>query len=136
MVLVTARLTTRPTQLRHGIYGARLPQSDPPSKDLQTGRELMLAHLSLSRSPAREACSGLLRFEPRRTTHPIIALWALRDPGQLTATERALLVDPSIRRCLSPMSVWWAALKRRVGRIRAPRNLATVLAAEFRMLER
>ena len=33
------------------------------------------------------------------------------------------------------MSVWEAAIKREVGRLRAPRNLATVLASEFRMLD-
>jgi PIN domain nuclease of toxin-antitoxin system len=64
-----------------------------------------------------------------------IALWALGDPARLTDGERALLVDPAIDRCLSPMSVWEAAVKRQAGRLRAPRNLSAVLAAEFRMLE-
>jgi PIN domain nuclease of toxin-antitoxin system len=64
-----------------------------------------------------------------------IALWALGDPAQLTPAERALLVDPSIDRCLSPISVWEAAIKREAGRLVAPRNLAAVMAAEFRMLE-
>jgi hypothetical protein len=35
----------------------------------------------------------------------------------------------------SPMSVWEAAIKRELGRLRAPRNLSAVLAAEFRMLD-
>jgi PIN domain nuclease of toxin-antitoxin system len=64
-----------------------------------------------------------------------IALWALGNPAQLRSDERALLVDPSIDRCLSPMSIWEAAIKREAGRLVAPRNLATVMAAEFRMLE-
>lgn len=64
-----------------------------------------------------------------------IALWALGDPGRLTDAERSQLVDPVIDRCLSPMSVWEAAIKREAGRLRAPRNLSAVLAAEFRMLE-
>jgi PIN domain nuclease of toxin-antitoxin system len=64
-----------------------------------------------------------------------IALWALGDPAQLTAEERALLIDPGVERCLSPMSVWEAAIKREAGRLRAPRDLSAVLAAEFRMLE-
>jgi PIN domain nuclease of toxin-antitoxin system len=64
-----------------------------------------------------------------------VALWALGDPGRLTETERALLVDPALDRCLSPMSVWEAAIKRQAGRLRAPRNLSAILAAEFRMLE-
>jgi PIN domain nuclease of toxin-antitoxin system len=64
-----------------------------------------------------------------------IALWALGDPAQLADEERELLIDPAVDRCLSPMSVWEAAIKREAGRLRAPRNLSAVLAAEFRMLE-
>jgi PIN domain nuclease of toxin-antitoxin system len=64
-----------------------------------------------------------------------IALWALGDPTRLSATETAMLIDPSVDRCLSPMSVWEAAIKRAAGRLRAPRNLAAILAGEFRMLE-
>ncbi len=44
------------------------------------------------------------------------------------------MLDPSIDRCLSPVSVWEAAIKREAGRLRAPRRLSAVLAAEFRML--
>jgi len=64
-----------------------------------------------------------------------IALWALGDPAQLTVAERALLVDPAVDRCLSPISIWEAAIKRHAGRLRAPRNLAAHLAADFRMLD-
>jgi PIN domain nuclease of toxin-antitoxin system len=64
-----------------------------------------------------------------------IALWALGDPARLTADERALLVDPLLDRCLSPISVWEAAIQREAGRLRAPRNLSAMLAAEFRMLD-
>lgn len=64
-----------------------------------------------------------------------IALWALAEPARLTGDERALLVDPAVERCLSPVSVWEAAIKRVAGRLRAPRNLSAVLAAEFRMLD-
>jgi PIN domain nuclease of toxin-antitoxin system len=64
-----------------------------------------------------------------------IALWALGEPARLSDGERALLVDPAVDRRLSPTSVWEAAIKREAGRLRAPRNLAAVLAAEFRMLE-
>jgi PIN domain nuclease of toxin-antitoxin system len=64
-----------------------------------------------------------------------IALWALGDPARLSGEERALLVDPSVDRRLSPISIWEAAIKRQAGRLRAPRNLAAILAAEFRMLE-
>ena len=63
-----------------------------------------------------------------------IALWALGEPKRLTQAEQSLLVDPTIDRCLSPISVWEAAIKREAGRLRAPRGLAAVLAAEFRML--
>ena len=64
-----------------------------------------------------------------------IALWALGDPSRLSDAERALLLDPSVERRLSPMSIWEAAIKREAGRLRAPRNLAVMLAAEFRMLD-
>jgi PIN domain nuclease of toxin-antitoxin system len=64
-----------------------------------------------------------------------IALWALGDPSRLSEAERALLIDPSVERRLSPMSIWEAAIKRENGRLRAPRNLAAVLAAEFRLLD-
>ena len=64
-----------------------------------------------------------------------IALWALGDPARLTVEERSLMLDPAIDRCLSPMSVWEAAIKRQAGRLRAPRHLSAVLAAEFRMLD-
>jgi PIN domain nuclease of toxin-antitoxin system len=64
-----------------------------------------------------------------------IALWALGDPDRLTGEERALMTDPAIDRCLSPMSVWEAAIKREAGRLRAPRYLSGVLASEFRMLD-
>ncbi len=64
-----------------------------------------------------------------------IALWALGDPARLTTAERAVLVDPAVDRCLSPMSVWEAVIKRELGRLRAPRNLSALLAAEFRMLD-
>lgn len=64
-----------------------------------------------------------------------IALCALGDPARLTRAERALLTDPSVDRRLSPVSIWEAAIKREAGRLRAPRNLAALLAAEFRMLE-
>ncbi len=45
------------------------------------------------------------------------------------------MVDPAIDRCLSPISVWEAAIKRQAGRLHAPRHLSAVLAAEFRMLD-
>lgn len=64
-----------------------------------------------------------------------IALWGLGDPARLTAAERSLMIDPAVDRCLSPISVWEAAIKREAGRLRAPRHLSAVLAAEFRMLE-
>jgi PIN domain nuclease of toxin-antitoxin system len=63
-----------------------------------------------------------------------IALWALGEPQRLTSPERSLLIDPGIDRCLSPISVWEAAIKREAGRLHAPRNLTAILAAEFRML--
>jgi PIN domain nuclease of toxin-antitoxin system len=63
-----------------------------------------------------------------------IALSALGEPARLTNSERSLLIDPTIDRCLSPISIWEAAIKREAGRLRAPRNLTAMLAAEFRML--
>jgi PIN domain nuclease of toxin-antitoxin system len=64
-----------------------------------------------------------------------IALWALGEPERLTDAERSKLIDPAIDRCLSPMSVWEAAIKRQAGRLRAPRGLSALLASEFRMLD-
>jgi PIN domain nuclease of toxin-antitoxin system len=64
-----------------------------------------------------------------------IALWALGDPDRLSDAERSILIDPAIDRCLSPMSVWEAAIKRQAGRLRAPRNLSAALAGEFRLLD-
>jgi PIN domain nuclease of toxin-antitoxin system len=64
-----------------------------------------------------------------------IALWALGDPARLSEAERSVLLDPAVDRCLSPISIWEAAIKREAGRLRAPRNLALVLAGEFRMLD-
>ena len=64
-----------------------------------------------------------------------IALWALGDPGRLIGAERGLLVDTSVDRRLSPVSIWEAAIKRGAGRLRAPRNPSAILAAEFRMLD-
>jgi PIN domain nuclease of toxin-antitoxin system len=64
-----------------------------------------------------------------------MALWALGDPERLTGDERAVMIDPAVDRCLSPMSVWEAAIKRQAGRLRAPRNLSGALAGEFRMLD-
>lgn len=63
-----------------------------------------------------------------------IALWALGEPWRLTDAERSLLVDQTVDRCLSPISVWEAAIKREAGRLRAPRRLTDALAAEFQML--
>lgn len=45
------------------------------------------------------------------------------------------MIDPSVDRCLSPVSVWEAAIKRQAGRLRAPRHLSAMLAAEFRLLQ-
>jgi PIN domain nuclease of toxin-antitoxin system len=64
-----------------------------------------------------------------------IALWALGEPDRLTEPETAVLLDPVIDRCLSPISIWEAAIKREAGRLRAPRNLTALLGADFRILE-
>jgi PIN domain nuclease of toxin-antitoxin system len=64
-----------------------------------------------------------------------VALWALGEPHRLSTAERAVLVDTGIERCLSPVSVWEAAIKREKGKLRAPRGLAAALAAEFRLLD-
>ncbi len=63
-----------------------------------------------------------------------IALWALGDVRRLRARERELLTDRKFARWLSPMSVWEAAIKREAGRLKAPRALASLMAAEFRLL--
>lgn len=63
-----------------------------------------------------------------------VALWALGEPKRLTPDERDLMVDPSVDRRLSPVSIWEAAIKREAGRLRAPPNLSASLAAQFRLL--
>lgn len=45
------------------------------------------------------------------------------------------MTDRSLDRCLSPISIWEAAIKREAGRLEAPRHLSAVLALEFRLLE-
>ncbi len=52
----------------------------------------------------------------------------------MTDRERDLLVDPGVRRLLSPVSVWEAAIKREAGRLRSPRDLAGTLARQFEPL--
>lgn len=64
-----------------------------------------------------------------------VALWALGEPHRLTPAEADLLVDPSVDRCLSPVSIWEAAIKRESGRLQAPLDLSGRLTAQFRMLE-
>jgi PIN domain nuclease of toxin-antitoxin system len=49
-----------------------------------------------------------------------IVLWALGDPARLSDAERALLIDPSVDRRVSSISIWGAAIKRETGRLRAP----------------
>ena len=63
-----------------------------------------------------------------------IALWAVGEPERLTDAERALLVDRSVDRRLSPISIWEAAIEREAGRPRAPRDLSRIPAGEFHML--
>ena len=45
------------------------------------------------------------------------------------------MLDPTVDRCISPVPVWEAVIKRQAGRLRAPRNLSALLAAEFRRLD-
>jgi len=64
-----------------------------------------------------------------------VALWALVEPSRLTDAERATLDDPPGERCLSPVSVWEAAIKREAGRLKAPPHLGVLLTRPFRLLE-
>lgn len=63
-----------------------------------------------------------------------VALWALGDPDRPSEAERALMVDESVERVLSPLSIWEAAIKRAAGRLSAPKDLAAVLGGAFRLL--
>lgn len=59
---------------------------------------------------------------------------AAREPQRLTNQERSVLIDPMIDRCLSPISIWEAAIKCEAERFAPPRNLTALLAAAFRTL--
>jgi PIN domain nuclease of toxin-antitoxin system len=63
-----------------------------------------------------------------------IALWSLGQPERLSTREVQLLSDPRNEHWISPVSVWEAAIKRESGKLDAPANLATALAADYPML--
>ncbi len=63
------------------------------------------------------------------------ALWAIGDPDRLTATARTLLEDEANDVFASAVVVWEAAIKVRVGKLRAPEDLPDCLwATGFRPL--
>ena len=64
-----------------------------------------------------------------------VALWAIATPEKLSDRETELLIDPTVKRWLSPVSVWEAAIKRELGKLRAPSRLAEILGEEFALLE-
>lgn len=49
-----------------------------------------------------------------------VVLWALLDPARLSATTRALLVDPSNEVLVSAVTAWEVAIKQSLGKLRLP----------------
>ncbi len=58
-------------------------------------------------------------------THAL--LWALQAPERLRETSRQALVDPSNRVVASVVSVWEISIKRSLGKLDAPAELAAAL---------
>lgn len=58
-------------------------------------------------------------------THAL--LWALSDSEQLTSPAREIIADEANEVLVSVVSAWEMAVKRALGKLRAPDNLAEVL---------
>ena len=58
-----------------------------------------------------------------------VLLWALTDDSSLTAAARAAIVDGRNRVVVSAVSAWEITIKRSLGKLRAPADLAKEVAA-------
>ena len=58
-----------------------------------------------------------------------VLLWALTDDSSLTAAARAAIVDGRNRVVVSAVSAWEITIKRSLGKLRAPADLAEEVAA-------
>lgn len=65
-----------------------------------------------------------------------VLLWSLSNDPQLGRAARAAIVDPSNLALVSAVSAWEVAIKRGLGKLRAPADLAAQLRAHrFRELD-
>ena len=60
-------------------------------------------------------------------THAL--LWALADPDELSVRARSLIVDPKSVVFASAVSAWEIAIKKRLGKLKAPDDLLEQLEA-------
>ena len=58
-----------------------------------------------------------------------VLLWALTDDPSLSAAARAAIVDGRNRVVVSAVSAWEITIKRSLGKLRAPADLAEAVAA-------
>ena len=58
-----------------------------------------------------------------------VLLWALGNPDELSVEARAAIVDPENLLAVSAASTWEIGIKRALGKLKAPRDLAGALAA-------
>ena len=56
-------------------------------------------------------------------------LWAIGSPAELTEGARAALIDPANDVLVSAASVWEIAIKRALGKLRAPQGIAAAIEA-------
>lgn len=61
-------------------------------------------------------------------THAL--LWWLGDDPALPERARELLAEPAVEALISVASLWEIAIKRRIGKLRAPDTLPGTIAAE------
>lgn len=56
-------------------------------------------------------------------------LWAIGSPAELTEGARAALIDPANDVLVSAASIWEIAIKRALGKVRAPQGIAAAVEA-------
>lgn len=58
-----------------------------------------------------------------------VLLWAIGSPAELTEGARAALIDPANDVLVSAASIWEIAIKRALGKVRAPQGIAAAVEA-------